>query len=555
VTDFLLAAMASVDVRLDGRNVVLLRQVEQMPSEWAPFIDAMDAMFNRVFATIERKVNSAGTDWGTAFNRCQMMAEYLHRFLHTIRFAVIQARSPGDAFVLFEVLNDRAMALEQIDIVKNKLYGALYRSFMADPDGSSEYDLSVADLEGTWLKCVAEVNQYRRTYVVMSSFLYFFASSVDLNLNVDFRSKVEAVDEPLKALTDATTAYLNTSPYDRSQAARHFRAIRDAGQLFEAASLQKKGKVGLACRRFAGSETVSWLNKAIWLCHALDYKAVMPAIVLPELYARDSERPREAASTQANPDIEHFGFYWTNLLLASPDAAVPRWAAKFLFRNFRTDSRHKIDFVRDCIRYVVTGKNEFVMRYADKKGEIPATESLSGRLKNWRYGQGDSANLKVKVLFHRLIADPIRGFYKTVATRDAEFALDHMEPQVIDEKNPKAYFPASEERDDLVNGLGNMMLLVREWNSSKSNNSMYEIFDYLEESKYSGLKNHFMVQDIRKLLDTHSREHTIEEGRTIKVPSAEFFSKRRERLTLLIETMLQAEFGDHKVMNELIDSL
>ena len=182
------------------------------------------------------------------------------------------------------------------------------------------------------------------------------------------------------------------------------------------------------------------------------------------------------------------------------------------------------EFSVDLIRHNNIDSGGFDLRNSNDAEK--AREEFDNWISSWRYG---GAQLKAKILFAKLISmapsDSLDELHrKNIALNVDEVSklqLDHMEANKPELAHIEKYFD-DDDRDNFVQGLGNMMPLPAKENIQKGNKPMKESFSFYEEAGIG--PGHHLYDFALDLFDKHN-----EKG----VPKKEFFQKRKEHLRRL----------------------
>jgi uncharacterized protein with ParB-like and HNH nuclease domain len=77
----------------------------------------------------------------------KQITENIKRFICSIQVCLMQTGNPRDAYILFEVLNDRSLALEPLDLIKNDFFKTLCENTSID---TQKLDENIEDLDNQW---------------------------------------------------------------------------------------------------------------------------------------------------------------------------------------------------------------------------------------------------------------------------------------------------------------------------------------------------------------------------------------------------------------------
>ena len=83
------------------------------------YLRALQAIFNNAKEYVQKTTTDSKLDmWDMA----KKMVDYLGEIIEHLSFCMILTTDPDDAYTLFEVLNDRALDVDDLELVKNHFY-------------------------------------------------------------------------------------------------------------------------------------------------------------------------------------------------------------------------------------------------------------------------------------------------------------------------------------------------------------------------------------------------------------------------------------------------
>lgn len=146
-------------------------------------------------------------------------------------------------------------------------------------------------------------------------------------------------------------------------------------------------------------------------------------------------------------------------------------------------------------------------------------------------------DVRIKILFIRLFKTGIDRTTKKIRlyaptgislTKPENSELDHLEPKEPDSSfSANAYFqaPQGKTREEIVDGLGNFMLLDDYTNMKKSNCPASQALEHY--NKMLNGNTHWLVEEIKSDINN---EELFDDSTGYKLPKEEFFVVRRSRL-------------------------
>ncbi|MEZ9896900.1 DUF262 domain-containing protein [Vibrio breoganii] len=499
-------ALTNSLIKLDNQNEQTLEFIEVDDSPVvAQYMNSIRAIFDH-FTKI------SGSNEDEPLLKAINTIKKIEKFMKEVNFCVIQTGSVNDAYTLFEVLNDRALSLDDLDLIKNQFYK---RYCLSNNNESERYiDKVIEDREEQWGECIfpdgiKQAHKPLITYIFSS----FYSGETDYLLQSSDKNRLKI------------TNYLKSRDiYQDSDFLRDFNTLEAATTFVHTFDIWHKSKNKRALRaEYSINNTDT--DKLIHLLAALNQFGVLVGLTnvifkyievniskkfKPELVKAFFKELKD--NSNSHIEIHNLSKRIWQLVMQSPSAESPREYAVELINNNHINS---------------DGTNFIESDFITKKLE----SEFESWLESWLYKKEDT---KVCILFARLIKSSSRiieknGFKNTLSDHEVEkLHLDHMEPSNVPEHNKSKYFE-SEDRQIIVNGLGNMFPLPGNLNISKSNQPFVEAFKYLDKS---GLGDHWLVTETKIM---------FEENNTDNVPNQEFFRKRK---TSLIKLFYDAVIAD-----------
>lgn len=475
-------------------------------------------------------------------NYTATLIETIEKMINMIRFCVVITGNEADAYTLFEVLNDRSLTIEDLDLTKNLLF-KWYCNHTSEEENVKDKTIEKADQ--MWVEDIFSAMTRKEEAKLISFFAaeYFTADeSQKFNDTARYRESIEKnylqtrrSYEGVDLLNDIKIYYMIAI------------TLKEMGFRY-----QKKAEKVIETET-SGQKSITY--RTLNLLNALKLYGVMPAIInfilkrYITLYevgttkeydiSRFTDYIKGLANDKENVMDEYKEIHdisyelWRYALLAK-DSEIPRTIAKkYIVRNYvgNTDFEFKANID------------------ADLKGEFREW------VYDWKYGSAD-AQLKAKVLFinlfenskehHLLRKLPARIQFNTKAVQ-----LDHMEAEEPDTAAKEKYFePCNphETREMYVNSIGNFMIMDRDNNTKKTNFPLQDAMQVYDKMA----PGHWMITEVKELLadDKFSKEVVIA-GEPYRIPKEEFFNERKARLFSYFYALLQR--GLHESESNIVD--
>lgn len=532
----LIKALSNIYVKVTDTEIPSIHRVEDAGD------NLIDQYINAVFAEFRCLSEKLPYD-STKQNPLEYtssLIEWMKNIIHNIRFCVIITGNEKDAYTLFEVLNDRALEIDDLDLIKNLFY-----KWYCNHTNEAE---SVID------KCIEEVD---RLWVEE---IFTQVTGVENSKLISFlTAEYLTADDALKYADTAKYRETIESNYLESYPMYNSTSIKnDIGIYQLVAMIVKKfkfatNKKGEAVIKAEESD-YSITYKTLHLLNALKQYGVMPAIT--NAIVRKFVDNHTSSSGLIN--IGEFDEYLTRLISdkthSDPefkqihDYSHVFWRLSLMCKN--------ADTPRDEAKKIINSINAKSNNYsyvldANKNQKLLADFAIW--MSDWRYGKSDD-ELKAKVLFinlfHKVKNDQNQLVIQPFVTKPitTELHLDHLEAKSTTANYSGFYFTPKnpgEPREMYVNSIGNFMILDSDNNNGKSNLPICKALQFYDNM----CKDHWLIKEIDFLLtsDKNCFKTKIIDGEEWHIPTEDFFRIRREHLTKYFSAILRMGLADTSV--------
>ena len=496
------------------------------------YIEAVKCQFNCVY-------NSVKKDAKDPLDMVKKMIDGISEMIYNINFCMIMTGNERDAYTLFEVLNDRAMKIEDLDLIKN-LYYKEYCTKSNDND--DDIDTRIQELDEIWGDKV-----FSRDLPDAKIKLISYLGTIYLTADEDvFINKVEKYREILEKKYFDCHYNKQNAPYTYDKVLRDIRIYQMVKIIISTFDLPVNNAATEALKAECDMEK-SITYKTFHLLNALKLQGVMPALVNliikkyfmycesneQEVTIEDFEKYVQNIAKDKNHENEDFRdiHVWSHKLwkiaLYADGYKIPREVAKNIVARVYVD---KYDLDSYEIKNVLLEE---------------AQEQFKNWTSNWMYSK-PIEDLKIKILLINLFRmEKVDQTLKTCSTtysfKTERLHLDHLEANNYDKVNVEKYFmpnDPNEEREKYTNGLGNFMILDYENNNEKDNKPLLDGLEYYDNMR----PGHWMIQEIRDMLNSDSYSQ-IKTG-NYRVPTEAFFNERKSRLQKYFMTLLNAKLDE-----------
>lgn len=510
-TDLIEEALLSVDFNLSSQNHLAL--VDSDEKVELTYKNALETIFNEVSERV--------TDNNPLDNSVSII-KTLTKILESLDICVVQTGSQSDATVLFDVLNDRSKELSQLSLIKNEFYKRVVichdRKNDKTPADDQEIDQCIDEIDRVW---VDEIFNASMSDAALVSYLgaCFLSASTNTNYSINGKETRTAISEYLKKQK-------NYSIKDLGFDIGIFHAIKIILQELDV-KYQKVADVSLT----AEANNKSIFERTVKLLLAKKQEGILSGLInfiLWKIISKSEGKDRvdinKLKSTLKGILNSHYEDVNNQCLeiwvssLSSKDYALPRALSKQLIQTY-----NKSNLIDENIN-----QPELCVRSPKSRHE------LISWLSDWKYKSSNQFEVKV-LLINLMSRDPSKNIklsdkkpqFFSGFTNASCCHLDHFEPKSLPEGNQSSYFQ-SESRDDLVNSLGNMMLLTQVDNQRKSDAPASKANDHYAKSD---IGDNWLYKRLYDMYVNHSKHG---------VPTEAFFTERKKDLIMLIADLLHS---------------
>lgn len=497
-----------------------------------PIISQYTKAINVEFDKIKSKTDYSKCE--DYLDRVQAMIDTINSMISNLKFCVIITDNTKDAYTLFEVLNDRALEIDDLDLIKNLYYK---KYCMTTSESEDIIDKNIEELDKLWGDEV-----FTSGLGSIRSKLISYLGAVYLTGLGNLSNKVTD-----KYRDDIDKKYLvkynNSNPYKFEYIKRDFQIYQMIATIISEYDLQIRKKASCVYKAESCNE-YSITYKVLHLLNALNQDGVLSAMIniilksymncKKEIKIIEFKAYLSDLKLKSNHNEEKFYSInkwalklWKVVLLAK-DANIPREIAKRIICKVNNDD----DFIDDV--------------YIKDEEKHMLKKQFCEWIDNWVYGN-ENSNLKAKVLFINIyMLDLSKSKDKLVSTATytsfsfpEHIQLDHLEPLNISQYSKEKYFQPSNngDRNQIINGIGNMMVLDSEGNNNKSETPLCE---FLDEYKTIN-RNHWLVKEIENLLHDDNYSEKVNNSELCRKPNDKFFFERRKRLKTYFLSVLNLE--------------
>ena len=526
----LIKVMCALDINLENeKDISFSIELNEDQTPYSDNEQTYVGAIKTIFESIKNKINSEVKS-PSHIKSIQMAISFkdmISEFIDDVKVCIVQTGNPDDAYTLFEVLNDRALALDDLDLIKNEFY----KNYVLKGDSrvsEEEKDKVLQELDDKWVNQIFNKTQdYEKKLITFLAVGYITGSE-----NIKYDNS--------KGFREALKAYFNkydsNNHYDKSKITKDFNIFLTCKKLMELFSLryQKKDLVALKAEY---STEASSVYKTVHLLYAKDQFGVLLGLTNfifrnIESISQEFEISKVQCILKELLKTNHLSnnLKYIDLHNKCTTQSKSLWKVAIMAKDYKAPRSFAISLINK--NYL--GSTEVETQNITVELNNQLNDEFESWLRSWRYTSSSKNTLSIRILFARLIRMGLnRATMKlttpTIASNIsqadvAEMQLDHIEPSKVNFLAENKYFKHI-DRERFVNELGNMMPLPGAQNRDKSNKPVMESFKFFEEA---GLEGHFILTETQTLFEENRVLST--ESTDFYIPTEDFFEKRKQFL-------------------------
>ncbi len=486
---------------------------------------------NRYLGAIQSSFDALCRQTADDADDAEKKAEALNKAISDIvdklQFCVVITGNVKDAYTLFEVLNDRAMEVDDLDLIKNLFYKTYCNN---TKDSDVEIDRVIGEEDKRWGDKIftPDMGISKSQRISYFSTVYLTGSTkAKYGRSDKYRETIEK---------DYLDVLEKTKGYGRKQLISDIDIFEMVAILLDKFEI-KESRENESALKAQNDKNISIACTAMRLFQALKQDGVAAALVNIII-----KTFKDNYVTSENP-IEDFKEYIKGLRKSSEekvkengykkinDWARKLWKASLMAKDY--------NLPREIARTLIQNVSAFNDGLDNVNISNQQVEELKTQFFDWtyyyKYGGGSKKDdIKIKILFHELYGTKnddgkINKRGQNIPFSSDLLQLDHLEPENPNEDFKDFYYEPSSQnqrREDVVGSLGNMMLIDLATNKEMSNRPIDLRLrdDYCEE-----FQGHWIIDATRDLLKKNGKATELS-GEEIFIPKDDFFEKRRKLL-------------------------
>lgn len=500
------------------------------------YITAMQTIFKNLWdrATIKAETNGQGNI--SKIDICKKAIELSDEIINNMSICIVLTANENDAYKLFEVLNDRSLEVEDLELIKNHFY----KEYCTKSDDSEErQDRNIGQLEELWVDKIFNNNTAAKTRLISYLAAVYLTCDKELDNKNDTRFK-NAIAQKYSSQYSA-----EGKKYTFNCILSDFNAYYAIKIILDKMDLKAQRLYAVCLENEQKNKSITY--KTFHLLNALGFPGVMSAIINVIISSFINQYGNEAMYCE---DFEKTFCNYIENLINDKDNNISIYSkihkCSYTLRIAAMKGKdYRIS--REVAKRIIetNGHN----KYSTSDLELRSSEisdlnkEFENWLSTWKYDGDDKKNFILKIMFLNLLTTKKQIFNDRVTLKpDAlnyvlnadRLQLDHLEAKVHNESMPEKYYCTNnlEKRaTDVNNYLGNFMILDAKENNSKKNIPLCQALDF-----YVLIDNSWLISDIKNML---SDENYFSQD--TKVPKEAFFVERSKQLKKYFKALLNKE--------------
>lgn len=455
-------------------------------------------------------------------------------FLKEVKLCVIQTGEVDDAYTLFEVMNDRALALDDLDLIKNQFFKEFVQKNSAQLDDET-LDSNMQLLDRQWGDEIFNASGIRENSKKLVSYFGTVYLTGDDSIT---NTKNEKYRGSLKKYLESNNTYglINIQ--------RDFNVFQVCYELIKQSSLpyNRRESKSLAVEHDLYSTD---FKKTMYFLNALKQDGVISGLVnfvlknissFKENFDVDFSKKFISLLFEKEPNLKDKiknSFPADKNTLKNIEKAVGTiqkqsriiWLTSMMAPNADAPRNLSRDIIRQYKSNALGESLNQQIKIVKPNDTSKLVESFKNWLEKWDYEKDpNSTKFKIKTLFARLLKMHLEDdkiiqttLQTTISVTSIEaLELDHLVPQ--NSREDSILNLNEQERELYIHSIANMMPLPKVENIKKSNYSLENALVFYEQS---GLSRHFLLEQIETLLAEVNNKN---------IKPIMFFEKRKANL-------------------------
>ena len=518
----LINALSKVHIVVEKNRDLRIYSLDTGDEDEKQYINAIKVEFNKIKNNIPQNHDH--------LKDAQKAVAYITKIIDNVKFCVIMTGNERDAYTLFEVLNDRALAINDLELTKN-MFIKTYA--LTSSDNDIIMDRNIGEIDKIWSDEVfTKYLGTKKTQLIAYLSATYLTGKTDLKNEgtMQYRNKIE--DWHLKQ-------YSTSNPYTYQNIKNDIKIYQMVKKIIDVFGLKFDGTVQMYLDA-ENDDKKSVVYKTMHLLQSLKQQGVMAALINIIL-----KKVGERADLQTNGcvDINNFERKLKELIedyqhTKNEYKEIYEWAHQLMIASLLSSSYaipKKI--ANSIIEKIYIKQDDLINVCISTHDAQELRNAFKGWTNTWQYGNKD--DIKIKALFIKLFKTTKTNGYLVEAPTCHTFVVDKIHLDHLDARNKnqsaiEKYFEPKDPREEralYIDRLGNIMILDQDNNNAKNNVPLVLALPYYDAM----VTNHWMIEEIKTMLND-SQYVTQKQG--IKVPNEQFFNERKARLQKYFNAIL-----------------
>lgn len=506
------------------------------------YASAIRTIFIEVNGIIDKNYNTAGF-----LERSDKVLDVIDTMIEDLQVCLLTSSNESDAYTLFEVLNDRGLEIDDLELMKDLFLKEYWSSAIDENHLDADRDNHIEDLDDLWEEIFdLNLSNGERSLISYLGTIYLTGNTKETpnNIKTHFRKLINE-----EVFNNKNGSHI-IQDYTFTKAKNDIQVFAMCKIILDQANIKYSSVASYDIQAEKGDNSIVY--KCINLLHAVKCDGVLPAVV--NILINDYKEQRGILHSDDQliniTDFENYikHTFTSNLSDGSNDILADDYVFSFCDQLKKlTLLSEDYDSPRAVAIKAITNCNKKTYQKDKIKSLINLKLYISEFnewIKDWNYGKNKQQQHRILITLlnlYRYYKVDEEGGVKYLKlnsnsnlTIQHKLTLDHLEPQKVDYNYKNNYFcvDSPEKRKKIIDGIGNMMVLDAPTNSRKQNIPLEKALN----ENYSSMHRSFLIEDARELLDQHHTDgvkinDNVGETKCYMVPSENFF---KERSVLLI---------------------
>lgn len=501
-----------------------------------PYVDRAYGIFDQ----IKKFYGELSPGAQSTYDKLSGYIKTIDEMLQNIKLCMIVTSNEDDAYKLFETLNDRSEAVNDLELLKDYFFKTYTET---SGDTQSVINSNIADLDDKWRTIFFSYEDLEPE--IFEYMTVFFTGNTSKNTNEKRRKLIKAY---LSKYTRTGVQYSKDVIKRDFEYMEYIRVILIDIHRMDNTNHCKSKKEDPQLSLYIENDTkASAVKRALGLAINVSYQVVVGSLICDIIHNYESNaRANSVSFSQYIKDVFDEGVCKQNYPGLWKDAAI-LWRVVILSKSYMSPKLFSDKLAQQCnVDQIGTNRNvndQLIMFDPNEYDESDLMNEFDEWIHEWKFQDG-IGKIKIKNLFMHMFLRYDRDDKKdelvlnqTITRTYANDAilqdLDHMEAKTVNRQggNEVKYFHYNlSDRAQFTNSLGNMIPLPVTINRGKHNTPMIETIQSFPSENLKG-----WIFDM--VTDEFNANNEVIKGKT--VPKEDFFTTRKDRLVAYFKRIVE----------------